>query len=128
MQAVDSFYASRGGAPLWLRGGESDGARALIGVLQRSALDGFESGPALAAQAQALMARAQGGDPAAMRAADRLLSAAWVAYVQALQQPPSGMIYADRWVQPRQDTPTADFSPGPPLPLRQRPTSGPCRR
>ncbi len=105
-QAVDAFYASRGGAPLWLRNGaDSSAARELIGVLQRAPLDGLESGPALATQAQALMARAQGGDKAALGAADRLLSAAWVSYVQALQQPPSGMIYADSWVKPRHDTP-----------------------
>jgi len=106
VQAVDAFYATRGGAPLWLRSGADSGAaRALIGALQRSSLDGLDNGPAFAAQAQSLIARAQAGDPAAARAADRLLSVAWVAYVQALQQPPSGMIYADRWVQPRRDTP-----------------------
>ena len=51
------------------------------------------------------MARAQSGDPAALGAADRVLSAAWVSYVQTLQRPPSGMIYADQWVKPRRDTP-----------------------
>ena len=91
---------------MWLRSGaDSSAARELIGVLQRAPLDGLESGPALATQAQALMARAQGGDKAALGAADRLLSVAWVSYVQALQQPPSGMIYADSWVEPRRDTP-----------------------
>jgi murein L,D-transpeptidase YcbB/YkuD len=105
-QAVDSFYASRGGAPLWLRGGtETNAARALIGVLERAPLDGLDSGPALAAQAQALMARASAGDPGALNAADRLLSAAWVSYVSAVQRPPAGMIYADRWARAPQDTP-----------------------
>ena len=104
MQAVDAFYASRGGAPIWLRSGADSGAaRELIGILDRSPLDGLENGPALAAQAQALIARAQAGDRSALEAADRLLSAGWVSYVQALQQPPSGMIYADSWVQPRRD-------------------------
>jgi len=104
-QAVDSFYASRAGAPLWLRSGaESGAARELIGILGRAPLDGLDSGPALAAQAQALIAQAQGGDPAALKAADRLLSAAWVSYVQALQRPPAGMIYADAWVTPRQQS------------------------
>ena len=58
----------------------------------------------MAAQAEALLARAQVGDPAAVGAADRLLSAAWVQYVQALETPPSGMTYADRWVTPRHET------------------------
>ena len=106
VQGVDSFYASRGGAPLWLRSGaESGAARELIGILARAPVDGLANGPALAAQAQGLMARAAAGDPAALRSADRLLSAAWVSYVETLQRPPSGMIFADPWVTPRQQSP-----------------------
>ena len=105
-QAVDAFYASRHGAPLWLRSGaDSSAARTLIGVLERAPIDGFESGPALAAQARVLMSRAEAGDTTALAAADRLLSAAWVSYVGVLQRPPSGMIYADSWAAPRQYTP-----------------------
>ena len=84
-QAVASFYASRGNAPLWLlSGADSSAARELIGVLDRSSLDGFSNGPAIAAQAQVLIARAQSGDRAALNAADRLLSAGWASYVQTL--------------------------------------------
>ena len=101
-QAVDSFYASRHGAPLWLRAGaESSAARELIGVLDRAPLDGLDSGPALAAEARTLMARAEAGDSAALASADRLLSTAWVLYVDALQRPPAGVVYADSWVRPR---------------------------
>ena len=104
-QAVASFYASRGGAPLWLRSGaDSSAARELIGVLDRASLDGFSSGPSIAAQVQALITRAQSGDRAALNSADRLLSAGWASYVQTLEQPPSGMIYADSWASPRRDT------------------------
>ena len=101
-QAVASFYASRGGAPLWLNNAAA--ARELIGVLQRASLDGFSNGPALAAQAQALLARANTGDEAARANAERMLSSAWVGYVQALQTPPAGMTYADQWVAPRRDS------------------------
>ncbi|MFL6734373.1 MAG: L,D-transpeptidase family protein [Sphingomicrobium sp.] len=101
-QAVNAFYASRGGAPLWLRNGT--GARELVSVLQRASLDGYSNGPAIAAQAQAMLARAEAGDAAALASADRLLSSAWVAYVQALQTPPAGMTYADQWVTPRRDS------------------------
>ncbi len=105
-QAVDAFYASRGGAPLWLRSGtNSSAANELIGILQRAPLDGLASGPALALQAQSLAARASTGDAAAFGQADRLLSTAWVMYVQVLQTPPAGMTYADSWVQPRHSTP-----------------------
>jgi murein L,D-transpeptidase YcbB/YkuD len=100
------FYASRRGAPLWLRGGaDSSAARELIGILDRAPIDGFARGPALACQAQGLMSRASMGDSAALAAADRLLSAAWILYVQALQRPPTGMIYADSWARPRPATP-----------------------
>jgi murein L,D-transpeptidase YcbB/YkuD len=104
--AVDSFYASRGGAPLWLaHGPDGAAARELVAVLKRSPLDGLAQGPMLAAQAETLMARAAGGDRAALGDADRLLSTAWVLYVQALQTPPSDMTYADSWVRPRRQAP-----------------------
>lgn len=105
-QAVSAFYAARGGAPLWLRGGAQSGAvSALLEALQKAPLDGLPSGPALALQAQSLMARASTGDAAALAQADRLLSNAWIMYVETLQRPPSGMTYADKWVAPRQDSP-----------------------
>jgi len=104
-QAVNAFYASRGGAPLWLRAGaDSAAAREFIGVLQRAGLDGLPAGPGYAAQAVSLIDRAQVGDASARAAADRLLSTAWVQYVQALQTPPSGITYADAWVTPRRDS------------------------
>ena len=103
--AVSAFYASRSGAPLWFKSGaDSSAAHELIGILQRAALDGMPTGPMLAQQAQALLIRAGTGDPAALDAADRLLSAAWIEYVQALQTPPAGMTYADQWVTPRRDS------------------------
>jgi murein L,D-transpeptidase YcbB/YkuD len=103
--AVASFYASRQGTSLWLKAGaQSAAARELVGILQRATLDGMPGGPALAQQAQTLLARAESGDATALTAADRLLSTAWVQYVQALQRPPEGMIYADAWVTPRRDS------------------------
>ena len=57
---------------------------------QRAPLDGLASGPALAAEAQALIARAQSGDPAALAQAERLLSTAWVLYVAGASDPARG--------------------------------------
>jgi L,D-transpeptidase YcbB len=103
-QAVGAFYASRSGAPLWFRNGPDSGAaRELMGDLLRAPLDGMPNGPAMAAQAQVLLGRATAGDAQALASADRLLSTAWVDYVQALQTPPAGMVYADQWVAPRKD-------------------------
>jgi murein L,D-transpeptidase YcbB/YkuD len=107
-QAVNAFYAARLGAPLWLRSGaDSAAARELIGVLERGQLDGMPSGPGYAAQAQALIAQAQSGNPTALAMADRLLTTGWVEYVEALQTPPSGITYADSWVTPRRDNPAS---------------------
>jgi murein L,D-transpeptidase YcbB/YkuD len=104
-QAVNAFYASRGGSPLWLKaGGDGSAAHELISALERASLDGMPSGPGIAAQAQALLARAQTGDENALASADRLLTSGWVQYVEALQTPPSGMTYADHWVEPRRDS------------------------
>jgi L,D-transpeptidase YcbB len=106
-QAVANFYAARGGALLWFRSGaDSSAARELIGVLKRATLDGMPDGPALAAQDEALLARAEAGDTGALAAADRTLSDAWVKYVEAVQSPPPGMTYADQWVTPRRDSPS----------------------
>lgn len=104
-QAVSAFYARRGDALLWLRNGpDSPAARSMIDILQRSPLDGFASGPALAARATGLIANARSGDRAALAAADRLLSTAWVLYVQALHRAPPGMTMADGWSAPRAET------------------------
>lgn len=104
--AVNAFYAGRQNAPLWLRDGPtSPAALELIRVLRRAALDGYANGPAIASQAEALMARASTGDRDALFDADRLLSSGWVQYVQALQRPPSGIEFADNWARPRPQTP-----------------------
>ena len=102
-QAVSAFYARRGGAPLWLN--NSSASNVLLNALQRASLDGMPSGPSIALEAQSLMARASTGDAQARADAERMLSTAWVLYVQALQRPPTGMTYADNWVAPRADTP-----------------------
>ena len=100
-QAVATFYASRRDAPLWLKAGNEPASRELLATLKRAALDGMPSGPALAARAENLLARAQSGDPAAAAAADRLLSTAWALYVQNIQRMPAGMTIADGWAAPR---------------------------
>ncbi len=91
---------------LWLHGTRATAAaQSLIDVLRRAQLDGMASGPAVAAQAQALLQRAAAGDAAAASQADRLLSEAWVRYVQTIRRPTTGMDYADHWAAPRQSTP-----------------------
>ena len=120
--AVDQFNDQRGGQAVWLRSGtNSASVQALLMVLRRAPLDGFASGPELADVAQAALGRAAGGDPVAVRSADKLLSSAWVMYVQALHWPSAGMIYADPATAS-----ASRFCPPPPAsnpPFGRRPSS-----
>jgi L,D-transpeptidase YcbB len=92
--AVLRFYEARGNAPIWFRAGpRSDAATQFMAILHRSPIDGFAEGPRLAAGLQQAIRNAQFGGPPAMLHADRLLSTAWVRYVQAIRAPSRGVLY-----------------------------------
>ena len=87
--------------PIWFRGGVQDPAVAqLVAILNRAPFDGFAEGPQLAAQVQ-VAAAATRGSPASAANAERILSMAWVRYVQALKRPTEGMIYAYPVLKPQ---------------------------
>lgn len=87
--------------PIWFRGGtESPAVAQLATILQRAPFDGFPEGPQLAAQVQAAAAQAR-ANPGQVSAAERVLSSAWVRYVQALKRPTKGMIYAYPVLRPQ---------------------------
>ncbi|HEY0628357.1 MAG TPA: hypothetical protein VGD23_03425, partial [Sphingomicrobium sp.] len=94
------FYAASKNAPIWFRSGQAEAGPALINVLRRSTIEGFARGPQLATEVEAALARAQSGDSAALLDADKVLSRAWVAYVQAIHAPTPGMLYGEKWVTP----------------------------
>ena len=96
---VERFYASRKNAGLWLTNAEAQAQ--VITTLREASVDGFKRGPEVAAQAEALIARANAGDTAAGSQAERLLTEAWVSYVQFLSTPIANMIYGDNFVRPR---------------------------
>src|SRR4051794_7655035 len=74
--AVDGFCASRSGAPIWLRDGDSrDAAGKLVGFLRNAELDGLLNGPELAANVRSAIARGLPDD-------DKTISVAWVRYVR----------------------------------------------
>ncbi|MDQ3075245.1 MAG: L,D-transpeptidase family protein [Pseudomonadota bacterium] len=94
-RAVESFYAGRRDAPLWFDGGrERPAASELVQILHRAPVDGLTSGPRLAAQIEQALGEAR-GDPRAIARAERMMSSAWVLYVQAVRAPTPGMIYGD---------------------------------
>lgn len=105
--AVASFYAMRQGAPIWFRtGGDIAAPERLVAILRRASVDGLTIAPQLAGDVEAAITAARSGEPAAVADADRLLSTAWVVYVQKLRSPTAGMIYGDPAV--RSTAPRAD--------------------
>lgn len=92
--AVLDFYTKHRPAPMWFRGATATpAALRLVAILKRAHLDGLASGPLLASQAEAAIARAASGKAADVMASEQMLAAAWVVYVQALKRPTPGMIY-----------------------------------
>jgi murein L,D-transpeptidase YcbB/YkuD len=100
--SVSSFYDQWNVGPVWFRSGVDQAVVAqLTGILQRAPFDGLASGPQLAAQVQAAAAQAGSGKAADIAAAERVLSSAWVQYVQAVKKPTAGMIYAYPVLKPQ---------------------------
>ncbi|GAA4014317.1 hypothetical protein GCM10022280_10940 [Sphingomonas swuensis] len=99
---VELYYYSHGDAPIWFR---SDASRAaatrLSSILRRAPIDGFNAGPALAAQVDAAIASAAPNNAAAVKAAELTLSKAWVAYMQHLRTPPKGLVYGYALLSPQ---------------------------
>jgi L,D-transpeptidase YcbB len=67
----------------------------LVQILRRAPIDGLASGPQLAGMIEQAIGAARTGDPRAVADAERMMSAAWVVYVQTLRAPTPGMIYGD---------------------------------
>src|SRR4051794_20319707 len=87
--SVAAYYSSYSVAPIWFRNGTADIAAItrLTALLQRAPFDGFPAGPQLAAQVQSAIVQASSGRAQDVAAADRILSSAWVQYVQAIKRP-----------------------------------------
>jgi hypothetical protein len=71
-----------------------EAAAKLPAILRRAPIDGLADGPALAAAVEGALTRGQLED-------DKLISAAWVKYVQALEAPVAGMEYGDPALRPQ---------------------------
>lgn len=91
--SVAAIYDQYKMKPIWFRNGAPTvAATQLVQILRRSPLDGLGSGPQLADQIEAAM-RSTNGNPAAIDAAEQLMSSSWVLYVQTIKRPTPGMIY-----------------------------------
>ena len=99
---VAAFYQRHPQTRIWFKAGPDEAAIArLIEILRRSPFDGLENGVELANAVEVAQAQARTGDPAAVAAAERALSQAWVQYVQLLKKPTPGMIYEVAYLAPR---------------------------
>jgi murein L,D-transpeptidase YcbB/YkuD len=97
---ISRFYTASKNAPIWFRSGQADAGPVLVEILKRAPIDGFARGPQLAAEVEAALAKAQTGDAASVQAAERIMSAAWIAYAQSIKAPTPGMLYGEKWVTP----------------------------
>lgn len=97
---VTQFYQVRKNPPVWFRAGQADAGPLLLQMLRDSSIEGFARGPQLAGEVEAALAQAQGGNAVAVQTAERVLSNAWLQYVQFLRSPTPGMIYGEKWVTP----------------------------
>ena len=87
--------------PIWFRDGiDNPAVRQLVAILQRAPFDGFAEGPQLASAVEAAVAQAR-TTPASATSAEKVLSGAWVGYLQALRRPTPGMIYAYPVLKPQ---------------------------
>jgi murein L,D-transpeptidase YcbB/YkuD len=99
---VSAFYSTWQTQPMWFRGGVASPAVAqLVSILQRAPFDGFAEGPQLAQQVEASVRQAASGNQTDVTSAERMLSTAWVQYVQALKTRTRGMIYAYPVLEPQ---------------------------
>jgi len=97
---IDDAYQTYHIQPIWFRAGaDGTAVEQLISLLQRAPFDGMSDGPRMATEVQAATAAVR-TNPAAAAVADRVVSNAWVHYVQALKKPTTGMIYASSILKP----------------------------
>jgi len=89
--SIQDFY-SRWQGPAWFDDGGSAVAELEL-ILRRAPLDGFLAGPSLADQVEKAAQAADTDNLSNRAAAERVFSAAWVAYVGAISQPVDSMIY-----------------------------------
>jgi murein L,D-transpeptidase YcbB/YkuD len=89
--AVHDYYKRYRG-PDWFK---DDGAAAarLAALLRRAQIEGLPQGPGLASEIEAAAVAAKSQDAAQRIAAEQLLSAIWVTYVETIQRPSADVIF-----------------------------------
>lgn len=98
---VASFYRARGGAPLWFSPRSGAAAQQLVQLLTTASADNLDPRRYNVRNLARAVGAASGGNPAAVRQAEAMLSTAFVAYVRDLKHDPGmGVIYVDSELKP----------------------------
>lgn len=96
-------YYRQGSGPDWFRDNGRPAAE-LVTILRRAPLDGLAAGPALANKVEAAAQAAATGKATDRAAAERILSSAWVTYVETIRRPTTGVIYGYASLAPKTDS------------------------
>ncbi|HEX9806457.1 MAG TPA: L,D-transpeptidase family protein [Alteraurantiacibacter sp.] len=95
---VVGFYQRFQTSEIWTS--DPQAVSEVIKVLRRAPVDGFQAGPQYAAQIEAQAAQMATMTPEQRAEFDKLISTAWVGYVQKIKAPVPGMIYGDAYAAP----------------------------
>ena len=101
--AVHSYYKRYRG-PDWFKD-EGVAATRLAALLRRAQLEGMPQGPSLATEIESAALTAKSKGKAQQAAAEQLLSAIWVTYVETIQRPTADVIYGYPALTPRPTAP-----------------------
>jgi len=98
---ITAFYRSRGGAPLWFAPRSGAAAAQLVQLLSTASADNLDPRRYNTRNLSRAVQAASSGNAAAVRDAEAMLSAAFVAYVRDLKHDPGiGIIYVDPQLRP----------------------------
>ncbi|GAA3892741.1 hypothetical protein GCM10022276_09920 [Sphingomonas limnosediminicola] len=98
---VAAFYSARGGSPLWFAPRSGAAAQQLLQILSTAQADNLNPKHYNVRALSRAIQDAQSGNPMAVRRADAMLSAAFVAYARDQRHDPhNGVIYVDPELKP----------------------------
>lgn len=92
---VVSFYQRFQTSEIWAS--DPQAITEVVKLLRRAPVDGFLAGPQYAAHIETQAAQLSTMTPEQRAEFDKLISTAWVSYVQKLKEPVPGMIYGDAY-------------------------------
>jgi murein L,D-transpeptidase YcbB/YkuD len=98
--AISEFYRSRGGAPMWFAPRSGDAAHQLLMLISTARIDRLNPNRYNVKGVSRAIQSAQGGDPAAIRRAEIVLSQAFVSFARDVKRDPGGVVYVDSELKP----------------------------